>query len=235
MGEALLDVVAASGSRHGRVSVRAGGTAVSAAIAAAWAGADSATVARVGADAAGEAVRDALRSAGVDPLLAVDRDLPTGCYVRLGDEVVVDRGASAALTPEDVAAAAGADVVLVSGYTLDRARPALTLGATWTAVDLARPDQDAEARVAFASDVDVRELARFEYAVVKLGADGAVAAHAGRVVRTAAPAINASLPLVGAGDAFDAGFLVALAQDGELESALAAGTESARLWIERHA
>jgi ribokinase len=233
----MLDVVAAAGSRHGHVSVRAGGSAVNAALAAVASGAQAAVVARIGDDPAGAAIRAELAAAGVEARLAVDPELPTGSFVRIGDTIVADRGASAALAAEDVAAAAGADAVLVSGYTLDTGRFALGLGAAWTAVDLVRPeqaDQAAGARVVFSSDTDLELLSgHFEVAVVKLGAQGAVAASRGTIVRAAADPVVTSLPIVGAGDALDAAMLLALARGLGLEQALAAGMSAAAAWIGR--
>lgn len=237
IGEAMLDVITGARSGHAPISVRPGGTAVNAALAAAAAGAEAAVVARVGNDAAGETIRAALRGAGVEDLLAVDPALPTGCFVRVAETTVADRGASAALAPADMVAAAGADAILVSGYTLDALVPALELGAAWTAVDIASP-QDASraagARVVFASDTDLAPLAaRFDVAVVKLGAEGAVAARGADVVRQPARPAATGIPVVGAGDALDAAMLVALAGGAELEEALRSGIEAAAAWIDQ--
>jgi len=125
VGEVLLDVTlpafAPGEIRHGPVHVRAGGTAVNAALAAAAGGARAAVVGRVGPDAAGEAIRAQLRAAGVEALLATDASRPTGAFVEAAGEgprtIVADRGASDALAVEDLPPVA-AHGTLVSGYIL---------------------------------------------------------------------------------------------------------------------
>jgi len=125
VGEVLLDVtlpaLAPGEVRHGPVRVRAGGTAVNAALAAAAGGARAAVVGRVGADAAAEAIRAHLRAAGIEAHLATDPSRPTGAFVEaLGEgprTVVADRGASDALVVEDLPPLT-ARATLVSGYVL---------------------------------------------------------------------------------------------------------------------
>jgi sugar/nucleoside kinase (ribokinase family) len=151
IGEIMLDVGVASvepGSTvHAPIRVRAGGSPATAALWAAGEGAAAAVVGRVGADAAGSAVRDALRAAGVEPRLAVDTELPTGTFLetRVGGErsIVADRGANARLDGTDVGEIE-AEAVLVSGYVLladgtaDAGREALARArSTWVAVDAA--------------------------------------------------------------------------------------------------
>jgi ribokinase len=127
VGEVLLDVtlgaVAAGEVRHAPVRVRAGGTAVNAALAAAAEGARAAVVGRVGSDAAGEAIRVTLRAAGVEPLLATDPSAATGTFVEAlvdgGRTVVADRGASDFLGVDDLARVVSSGT-LVSGYALFR-------------------------------------------------------------------------------------------------------------------
>ena len=76
-------------------------------------------IGRVGADPAGRLVTDALRAAGVDPLLAVDAEARTGCVVVVGGtSIVADPGASARLAPGDLPSTIEARAVLVSGYSL---------------------------------------------------------------------------------------------------------------------
>ena len=109
---------------HAPVSVRAGGVPVNAALAAAAHGARAAVVGRVGSDPAAGAIRAALDAAGVDALLAVDEEAPTGTFVETGSgegkAVSADRGASARLVPADVPPALVAGAVLVSGHALLR-------------------------------------------------------------------------------------------------------------------
>src|SRR5260221_12472681 len=88
------------GRVHGRIELRPGGSAANAALAAARLGARAAVIGRVGADAAGRLVADALAAAGVEPLLALDEEAPPGCVVVVGGTpIVADPGASARLSP----------------------------------------------------------------------------------------------------------------------------------------
>lgn len=133
VGEVLLDVTLSSLTpgevRHARVQVRAGGTAVNAALAVAAGGGRAAVVGRVGSDAAAEAIRAHLGAAGVEPLLTTDSSAATGTFVEAmvdgARTVVVDRGASDALQVDDLPAVAAA-ATLVSGHVLfhDRTREA---------------------------------------------------------------------------------------------------------------
>jgi len=130
---------------HGRIELRAGGSAVNAARVAARLGARAAVVGRIGTDAAGRLVADALADAGVEDLLARDEAAPTGCAVVVGgNAVVADPGASARFAPEDLPESLEADAVLVSGYLLlhrgseDAARAALERArCAWLCVDAA--------------------------------------------------------------------------------------------------
>jgi ribokinase len=123
VGEVMVDVSVppeAVGAGHvvGRIAMRAGGSSATAAVWAARAGARAAVVGRVGADFAGEAIRQALRTRSVDPLLATDEEASTGIVLMLGGEVLADRGANARLAPADVPERIDAPAVLVSGYVL---------------------------------------------------------------------------------------------------------------------
>lgn len=128
MGEVLLDVtvseLAPGRILHASAFVRAGGVPVNAALAAAGAGARAAVVGRIGSDPAAAAVRAALEAAGVEPILAVDAELPTGTFVESGHgeqrAIAADRGASARLEPGDIPSPLAARAVLVSGHTLLR-------------------------------------------------------------------------------------------------------------------
>jgi len=133
------------GRVHGRIELRPGGSAANAALSAARLGARAAVVGRVGADAAGRLVADALAAAGVEPLLAVDEEARTGCVVVVGGtSIVADPGANTRLAPHDLPATLEARAVLVSGYSLLQpgpeaaARAALERARTdWLAVDAA--------------------------------------------------------------------------------------------------
>ena len=226
VGEVLLDVslppLEPGRAVHAPVRVRAGGTPVNAALAAAERGARAAVVGRVGDDAAGAAIRAALAAAGVEALLATDERLATGTFVEAGDAIVADRGAGAALSPADVPDPLEAGAVLVSGYTL---RHEDTAPAARAAVERARARYVAVvaahcdgANVLFANEAEARELTglapepaalelarRYEYACVTLGAAGALAASGGRLERI--PPLGPDV--TGAGDAFAAALLLA--------------------------
>jgi ribokinase len=221
----MLDVLgppAAGNTTHAPVVVRAGGTAVTAALAAQSAGATTAVVGRVGADAAAAAVRASLDDAGVEALLVVDGELPTGTFVQLGDTVVAARGANAGLRAEDVPLLA-ADAVLVSGYllvhddTVAAGRRALAADAPLRAV-IATPLSAHDfvgradgANVLFANAGEAERLggadrlrAIFEILCVTLGADGALLYRDGSVEQIPPSGLTGT----GAGDAF-AGMMLA--------------------------
>jgi len=167
----MLDVVSAelpvAGERvHAPVSVRAGGSAVNAAVAAAGLGASAAVVGRVGGDAAGELIRAALAAAGVDAQLARDDEVATGVAVALGSAddpgVVAARGANARLAEGDVPDPLDADALLVSGFALfhDDSSAAARAGlrrftGEWAAVDLGSPTLAANADLERAAGANV--------------------------------------------------------------------------------
>jgi len=142
VGDVMLDgalpALLVGGRVHGRIELRPGGSATNAALAAAHLGARAAVVGRVGADAAGRLVADALTAAGVEPFLARDEQVPTGCVVVVGGtSIVADPGASARLAPGDLPETLEADAVLVSGYSLLQPGPE---AAARTAFERARTD-----------------------------------------------------------------------------------------------
>jgi sugar/nucleoside kinase (ribokinase family) len=254
VGEVMVDVIAPArepARSHAPIELRAGGSAINAARAAAALGARAAVAARVGDDPARALLEAALHEAAVEARFAIDRERPTGCFVQVGDRIVADRGANAAFAAGDLGSLE-ADVVLVSGYllladeTADAAAAALDAPAAWTGADAgsaglaARHDARrrlGRARVLFANAAEASALtglepeaaalelaSAHEVVVVKLGAQGALAASGDRVVRgPAAP----SEPWLGDGDAFDAGVLVGLARGLELDAALRLGAEAA--------
>jgi sugar/nucleoside kinase (ribokinase family) len=250
VGEVLVDVllgeIAPGELRHGPVRLRAGGTAVNAALAVAGTGARAAVVGRVGDDPAAELIRARLAAAGVEPLLAVDPALPTGTFaegtVEGARTAVADRGATDAFAAGDLPRVE-AVAVLVSGYLLfhDRTReaaraalgafgarlaaatggsPSLAARAELAGVDvLVVNAAEARARTGLAADEAALALARdVEIACVTLGAGGAVAARGGQVERVAGGLDRADT--LGAGDAFAALLLTALAAGEELGDAL---------------
>jgi sugar/nucleoside kinase (ribokinase family) len=266
VGDVMVDVlcaeVPAAGDRlHADVTVRAGGSAVNAAVAAAAAGATVDVVGRVGADPQGELVESALRSRGIGAQLARDPELPTGTVVALGvapPAVVASRGANARLSPGDVPASLDADALLVSGFALFQpgsaaaARAALErFTGDWAGVDLGSPklaasielEQLRGATLVLATTEEARAVRGAEeedaarmlsehvrVACVKLGDAGALAASGGRIERASVAPVVRTSPF-GAGDAFGATLLVALAQGdslaGALERACAAGAAAA--------
>ena len=263
VGEVLLDVTVAE-LVPGRVShapafVRAGGVPVNAALAAV--GARCAVVGRVGADPAAAAVRAALEGAGVEAILAVDDELPTGTFVESGHgearAIAVDRGASARLSAADLPPLA-ARAVLVSGHVLLRddtfaaARAALEAAAApLVAVVAAGPigadfherarganvllanEEEAWALTGLGPAEAAAELARrYELVVVTAGAEGAVAARRGELV-VARPSRPLEFGRAGAGDAFAGVLLVSLAAGVELQAALDRACEAGLRAAER--
>ena len=149
VGDVMLDgalpMPVAGRRSHGRITLRPGGSAANAALAARRLGFGAAVVGRIGADASGRLVSDELADAGVELLLVRDAHAPTGCVVVFGGSTVVaDPGASARLVPDDVPETLAAGAVLVSGYSLLQAGPEAAARAAlerartrWLAVDAA--------------------------------------------------------------------------------------------------
>lgn len=142
VGDVMLDgtlpAPLVGGRVHGRIELRAGGSAVTAARAAARLGARAAVVGRVGADAAGRLIAEEVEAAGVASLLAIDEELSTGCVIVVGgSSIVADPGASAHLAPGDLPATLEAHSVLVSGYSLLHSG---SEAAARAAVELAQTD-----------------------------------------------------------------------------------------------
>jgi sugar/nucleoside kinase (ribokinase family) len=243
VGDVMLDVfappVAPGERRHEPVRVRAGGSAVNAALAAAADGARAAAAGRIGADAGGAAILDTLRRHGVESLLAVDPARPTGAVVHAGTGIVADRGANAALTADDLPARLDARAVLVSGYIVFRddtaaaGRAALDRTAALTCVDLQIATTRAQlprADVLVGNEDAIDTLGgvdalapHFRVVCQTLGARGAVAASGDERASTGVPHVVAGVT-VGAGDAFAARFVLALADGRPLADALARAT-----------
>jgi sugar/nucleoside kinase (ribokinase family) len=257
VGDVMVDVISerlpAAGERmHGSVRLRAGGSAVNAALTAAELGAEAQLVGRIGADAAGDLVVAMVEAKGVDACLARDAELPTGTTVALNDAVVADRGANARLAPGDVPATLSGDALLVSGFALfqdgsrDGAHAALDrFDGRWSAVDLASPRLAVSASLgvqranvvfataeeaAAATGLDLEDAAHelahhFDVVCIKLGAEGALAVRGDRVERAAVEAVKHVSPF-GAGDAFAAAFLVGLSAGEDVGAALLRGCEA---------
>jgi sugar/nucleoside kinase (ribokinase family) len=227
VGDVMVDVVADRLPRpaeraHGSVRLRAGGSAVNAALVARSLGADAQVVGRVGRDPAGELVVATLVGEGIEASLARD-ELPTGTAVALGGAVVADRGANARLSPDDLPSPLRGDALLVSGFALfqdgsrDAALAALErFDGAWTAVDLASARLarlDFDARVVFATEAEAAAVPGLEgrYEIVCRKDDYGVE----------------RMSPFGAGDAFAAAFLVALADGAGRDAAVRRAREAA--------
>lgn len=251
MVDVLCKELPPEGARvHTQIAIRAGGTAVNAAVAAAEAGAAASVIGRVGTDPSAELVARALADRDIAAELAHDPELATGAAVALGTSVLAHRGANARLAPQDIPERLDADALLVSGFALfqtgsrDAARAALErFSGRWSAVDLASPrladlerttganvilatGEEAHAVTGAEPDEAARALAsRFELACIKLGEDGAIAARGDHVERVAAERVERRSAL-GAGDAFAGALLVALARDDSVLPALELACEA---------
>lgn len=229
-GDVMLDVHVAvplaDRVTHGAVRVVAGGSAVNAARAAVALGASAAVVGRVGDDPAGAAIAAALAHEGIASLLDVATRAVTGAVVYSGSGVVAERGANAGFVPRTLPPAR---VTLVSGYLDPEAvEAALSLASGVRAVDLQRPGTHPfDADVVLGNDLELAALAPLHDVVCStLGARGAIAYRKGLRVE-AAPTERRSASPRGSGDAFAAGFLLALADGLPLEECLQRGNASA--------
>jgi sugar/nucleoside kinase (ribokinase family) len=207
VGDLMVDVAVAApelrrgGDVLGSVRLRPGGSAANVAVWAREAGAGARVTASRGDDLAGRLLAAALADRGVELHPAAPASAATGAMLVVTESgertFVADPGANLQLATGDVTAAlAGAAAVFVSGYPL------------------LRPGTRAAALLA----------ARVGTAVVKCGARGVVvcAAASGRPRTVAAEAAEV-VDVTGAGDAFAAGYLVALAGGAEPVEAAAAG------------
>lgn len=235
VGDVMIDITASGTGHAARVTVAAGGSAVNAGIWAAACGAESRVVGRVGDDLAGRALRNAIEAEGVRADLSVDSEVPTGTFLLVDGEIRADRGANARLEPEHLPARLAGDAVLVSGY-LPSDTVAAALGrahADWIALapgfleplpggaNAVLVDED-EARGLTGAEPEeaARILGRsFRLACVTSGAAGAVATLDGRFEQGRPEPVDGERA-VGAGDAFAAGLLVALARGEDLRDAL---------------
>jgi sugar/nucleoside kinase (ribokinase family) len=243
-----------------RIRMRAGGAGANTAAWLAHLGADVTLVARLGDDPAGRAAVDDLRAAGVRPALAVDRDHPTCTVVVLladGDRTMLsDRGAAARLAPADLPDLEGADHLHLSGYVLldpaSRAAGRAALAAARAAGLSTSVDPQAAPALGpeFVDDVhgvdlllpNAAELAALGGVDALRDIVGAVAVTDGpRAARwtdrhgtwaTDPPPAEVVDP-TGAGDAFDAGVLLARLTGAGPEAALAAGCAAGAAAVRR--
>jgi ribokinase len=245
------------------VATAPGGKGANQAIAAARAGARVAIVGCVGADAAGEALVDALGAAGVDTS-AVRRhdDAPSGTALIVVDRdgensIVVVPGANARLAPSDVRrAAARAPVVLAQlevpedavaaaaragGRFVLNASPARQLPAALleAADPLIVNAGEAAAVTGAQADASVAALAAAAHArgvrsiVITLGARGAAWSAPGWRLERRAPRAQV-VDTTGAGDAFAGTLAARLARDDDPEGALAAAVDAGAAAVEWH-
>ncbi len=251
VGDVMLDLELDRGAgRHdARIRVRPGGSAANACVWAAAAGASSRCIACVGDDMAALALTQALDRHGVDARLAVDPRHATGVVALVDGELAVERGASAELPVAHLDGLLEADAVLVSGYLLfhddTAAVGAAALAqarASWLAVDGGSPgllaaglDRAAGAAALFLGEAAARATGagspeqtvlalgtRFRLVCVTLGEAGVVASLDGRTAHAEPPVVHPGRAS-GAGDAFAAGVLVALADGAGLTEALTSG------------
>jgi ribokinase len=235
-----------------------GGKGANQAVAAARLGAAVALVARVGADAAGERLRDGLVAEGVDVAHVVtDADAPTGMALIAVDgagenTIVVSPGANARVGAGDVDAArevlAAAPVTLLQhevpgdavaaaiaaagGTVVLNPAPARALVA---AVDVLVPNRgELEALAGRGGDpVELaRGLERARAVVVTLGAEGAVVVQGERAERIASPRVQA-VDTTGAGDAFCGALAQALADGATLVEAARWAVRAAAVSVTR--
>jgi sugar/nucleoside kinase (ribokinase family) len=231
----MVDIAAAGHGHAARIEIAAGGSAANAAVWAAACGADATVVGRIGDDFAGRALRSALEERGVRAELTVDPDAPTGSFLAADGAIRVDRGANAQFRPEHLPERLGGDAVLVSGYlpretaeaALDRAEsdwvtlaPGFLDPLPSTADAVVVDETEAQGLTGLDAEAAALTLGRaFKLACVTSGAAGAVAVLGGRLEKATAPEVEAARS-VGAGDAFAAGLLVALARGDDLREAL---------------
>ena len=250
-------MLARGGDVHGHVRLQPAGTSANAAVWAAWDGASTRVLGRVGEDLAGRLLSESLLERGVDPVLTFDVEAHSGTMLVMVEEgersMVADRGANARLQPDDLPPTLEAGAVLVSGYlslqdpTTDaaiaaieraRARFVAVEASSWPLLEAFGPERflaltsGAGADTILANDREAEVLTgrsgadaaralgeRFRVVCVKVGAEGAVMAFEGALVRAPSEPIVEVDP-TGAGDAFDGVFLSALARGAEPEMAL---------------
>ncbi|WP_433299168.1 carbohydrate kinase family protein [Pseudonocardia sp. CA-142604] len=236
-----------------RIRTESGGAGANTAAWLAHLGAEVTLVARVGADAAGRAAVAELAAAGVLPAVTVDPDEPTCTVVVLvenGDRTMLsDRGAAARLQPADLPALDENDHLHLSGYVLldptsrpaglaalaaaraagmttsvdPQAAPALTVAfREWVrGVDLLLPNAD-ELGALGGSAADLITTGTARAVAVTDGARGARWIDDDGRWHAPAQQVDAVDP-TGAGDAFDAGLLVAWLGSADPAESLRAG------------
>jgi ribokinase len=229
VGDVMLDVrlptQPTAARQHGAITSGAAGSAVNAARAAVRLGASAAVVGAIGDDTIGKVVELEIEASGIEPHLLRIAGTATGTVVYGRDTVIADRGANAHFLP---AAVPAGRVTLVSGYLPEAARvSALQLAGGLCAVDLQEAiDAAPGADVVLGPNLDLDRLAGSHRVVCStLGERGAIAVRGGERVEATPTQVLAASP-IGAGDAFAAAFLLALADDLPLEECLRRGCAS---------
>jgi sugar/nucleoside kinase (ribokinase family) len=242
--------LASGGDVHGDVRIRPGGGAANAAVWAAAEGALVTLVGRVGDDAMGRMLSEALRERGVETALAVDAQARTGTMlvVRQANErsMVADRGANACLRADDLPKDMTADAVLVSGYllfaegseaaalaALERAdAPIVAVEASsWPLLQAYGPERflavTSRASLLLANEREAevlfgpaRQMDRGLRVAIKRGPKGALLVGWGKALDVPAPSASEAVDPTGAGDAFDGVLIAALAAGLSIELAL---------------
>jgi sugar/nucleoside kinase (ribokinase family) len=244
IGDVLVDVAVSGGGHDAQARLAPGGAATNASLAATSAGADAVLIGRVGDDPAGRMLRTELEARGVRASLTIDPDRPTGTFLVVDGGVRVDRGANAGFLPEHLPQTLEADVTLVSGHLpVETASAALERSrAHWNALAAARLERLPEhGNAVVVDDVEARRLTgappeeaarligkRYRLACVTLGAGGAIGVLDGSVEH-ARPEELVAGDGIGAGDAFAASVLIALASGAALREALVAGCRAGAL------
>lgn len=249
VGDVFVDVLVAGSGHDAAVRLAPGGSAVNAVLSAAASDAAAEIFGCIGDDAGGRMIQTELEARGVRSSLVIDPDRPTGTFVAVNGEIRVDRGANASFGPEHLPHVFEADVTLVSGYLLAATVTAALerSHAAWNALAVAQLTQlprggnavfmnEDEARAVAGTDPDdaARLLGQqYRLVCVTLGASGAIASLEGHLESVAAEASEAPGRRPGAGDAFAAAALVALATGASLRDALAAGCRAGTLALGR--
>jgi sugar/nucleoside kinase (ribokinase family) len=236
VGDLMIDLTVSGLDHDATIALHAGGSALNAARAAVTRGVKATIVGRVGDDLAGHALSGFLADAGIAAELTVAPSARTGTFAIVDEVVRVDRGANAGdWSPPALPAA---DVALVSGYLSAATVKGIVgrLDAPLVALGVGRLREiPRDVGVVLASKEEARALTGLEdpaeaarrlsaghrVACVTLGAEGALAAHPSGIA-TAAPERRYEGDPPGAGDAFAASFLIALAGGAPVDEALEA-------------
>jgi ribokinase len=247
---------------HGRKFVTGpGGKGSNQAVAAARLGADVKFVGRVGTDSFGDMALNMWQREGINTAYVVrDPEQATGVAPILVEDsgenmIVVALGANLTVSPADIDAArdaiAGADVVITqleirhetTAYALKAAReygvrtilnpaPASPLPQEVIALADYLTPNETELEILYSGSVDKRPVSDTQTLIMTAGADGAVWTRydgTGKVPTFKVKVVDTT----GAGDAFNGGLAVALAEGKSLEEAIRFANATAALCVTR--